>query len=107
MSWYNTPRWTEKHDKILRRDKYLCQESKRFGKKVGAAVVHHIFPREQYPEFEWCDWNLISLSLAEHNKMHKKETNELTAKGLELLERTKRKYRKEIEVAWRIKNGTV
>lgn len=97
MSWYNEPRWITKREKILRRDKYLCQESKRFGKKISAIVVHHIFPRESYPEFEWCDWNLISLSLAEHNRMHDRETNELTAKGLELLERTRVKYRKEIE----------
>lgn len=104
MSFYTDPRWTRKRAKILHRDKYLCQESKRFGKKVSATIVHHIFPREDYPEFEWCDWNLISLSMAEHNRMHDRDTNELTAKGLELLDRTKRKYRREIE---RITGGEI
>lgn len=97
MSFYTNPRWLRKRENILRRDKYLCQESKRYGKKIPAMIVHHIFPREDYPEFEYCDWNLISLSMAEHNAMHDRMTNELTAKGLELLEITKRKYRKEIE----------
>jgi 5-methylcytosine-specific restriction endonuclease McrA len=96
-NFYHLPRWTHKHASILRRDKYLCQESLRYGKKVEATIVHHIFPRDEYPEYAWCDWNLISLSQSKHNEMHDRTTNKLTAIGQELLERTRRKYSKEIE----------
>lgn len=93
--YYRSKRWQKKRAKILRRDGYQCQESKRYGRNVQADVVHHIFPRDLYPEYEWSDWNLISLCSAEHNKMHDRDTNELTIKGKDLMERTKRKLQNE------------
>lgn len=93
--YYKSKRWLRKRERILRRDKYMCQEAKRYGRMVQAEVVHHIFPRDKYPEYEWEDWNLISLSNAEHNKMHDRFTNELTEKGESLKERTIRKLRME------------
>ena len=86
--FYGTARWQAKRRKILRRDKYICQLSKRYGKLVEADTVHHIFPREDYPEYAYCDWNLISLSAEQHNRLHDRRTNKLTRLGLELLERT-------------------
>ena len=66
----------------------MCQLSKRYGKMLQAEVVHHIFPAEDYPEYEWEDWNLISISNAMHNRLHDRNTNKLTAFGKELMERT-------------------
>lgn len=49
-----------------------------------AKVVHHIYPAEEYPEYAWCDWNLISVSQANHNRLENRTTGELTDLGLEL-----------------------
>lgn len=90
-SFYKSKRWQRMRKAILQRDFYLCQESKRFGKMVQANTVHHIFPMEDYPQYRWESWNLISLSADVHNEMHDRVTRELTDKGRELMERTARK----------------
>lgn len=69
----------------------MCQLSKRYGKHIEANTVHHIFPREDYPEYQWCEWNLISLSQSVHDGLHYRVTNELTQDGIDLLKRTARK----------------
>ena len=81
---YNSGRWKRKRAHILKCDGYMCQESKRYGKRINADTVHHIWPVEDYPEYQWYDWNLISLSNNMHNKMHDRNTNKLTALGKEL-----------------------
>ena len=86
---YHSPRWKRKRAHILKLEGYMCQESKRYGKRIDANVVHHIFPSDDYPEYQWCDWNLISLSNTMHNSMHDRTTNKLTALGEELRKRTK------------------
>lgn len=73
---------------VLRRDGYMCQEAKRYGKLLQASTVHHIFPRDKYPQYQWEPWNLISLSARNHDEMHDRNTGELTAKGRALLYRT-------------------
>ena len=88
MFRYDNKRWKKKREKILKRDGYLCRESKRYGKRVEATTVHHIYPVEEYPEYAWCDWNLVSLSLTKHNAMHDRKTNELTSLGREWMFRT-------------------
>ena len=88
--FYDSPRWRRLRSAILKRDGYLCQLSKRYGKRVEANVVHHIFPRDKYPQYQWEPWNLISLSIAKHNNLHDRNTDDLTDEGLELLERTAR-----------------
>ena len=88
---YQSTRWKTKRNKILRRDKYQCQISKRYGKIVDATLVHHIFPARDYPQYEWCDWNLISVSQEVHNKLHNNNANILSEMGKELLQRTARK----------------
>ena len=89
--FYKSVRWKRKREKILRRDGYQCQYYRRYGKARQASTVHHIFPREQFPEYEWADWNLVSLSLDAHNKMHERDTHELTKTGKDLLRRTARR----------------
>lgn len=78
---YKSAKWRKLRDRVLRRDKYLCRENARYGRMVPAATVHHIWPAGQYPEYAWCEWNLIALSTAAHNAMHDRETNELTELG--------------------------
>ena len=89
--FYLSRRWERLRAAVLHRDGYRCQESKRYGKAREATTVHHIFPRDAYPEYEWEAWNLISLCSAEHNSMHDRGTGELTDKGKNLLRRTARK----------------
>jgi len=88
MNIYHTKRWKRKREHILKRDNYLCQESKRYGKRVDADTVHHIYPVEEYPEYAFCDWNLISLTHDKHNAMHDRTTNKLTVLGDALKKRT-------------------
>lgn len=92
--FYLSRRWEHLRARVLRRDHYECQWSKRY-KAVPdpAECVHHIFPREHFPEYEWEPWNLISLSIKGHNRMHDRETHELTREGYELLYRTARKQK--------------
>ena len=90
-SYYKTARWKNLRSRILRRDKYMCQLSLRYGKMVQADTVHHIFPRQLFPEYQWEDWNLISVSTATHERLHYRSGDGLTAEGLQLLERTARK----------------
>ena len=89
--FYMLPRWRRLRDSVLRRDGYMCREALRYGKHVPATHVHHIFPRETYPEYQWEPWNLIAVSLEAHNAMHDRTTGQLTAVGQGWLERTARK----------------
>lgn len=89
---YKNKRWEHKRIVILKRDDYLCQESKRYGKRVQATTVHHIYQVEFYPELAYEDWNLISLSDIKHNRMHIRGTHELTELGKQLQERVKGKF---------------
>lgn len=72
---------------MLRRDNYLDQIQLRYGKRIEATVVHHIFPREHFPEYTYEAWNLISLSQSTHNKLHDRDSHKLTAEGWRLLQR--------------------
>ena len=57
-------------EKVLRRDKYLCQECLRYGKKTPATHAHHIKFREDYPELQYVVSNGQSLCAACHNAKH-------------------------------------
>ena len=67
---HKSKRWKKKRQQILRRDKYLCQDCKRYGKRVDATEVHHIKHVDEYPELAFESSNLISLCAACHNKRH-------------------------------------
>ena len=88
---YKTTKWLRLRESVLRRDHYLCQLSKRYGKKKQAEMVHHIFPKDDFPEYKWESWNLISLSNEMHNTLHDRSGDELTPAGIDLLRRTARK----------------
>lgn len=88
MDIYHTTKWKKKRLRILKRDVYICQYFKRYGKRIDATMVHHIYPVKQYPEYAWCDWNLISLSNKAHEMMHDKITNNLTINGENLKRKT-------------------
>ena len=91
-SFYRSRRWERLREAVLRRDGYMCQESRRYGKQVQATTVHHVFPREEFPEYQWELWNLVSLAGDVHDQMHDRVTGALTRRGAELLRRTARKH---------------
>ena len=93
--WLDRAKWQKKREHILKRDGYQCQLSKRYGKNIQAEMVHHIFPRSEYPQYALSDWNLISLSLHEHQTLHG-DNGELSEKGIWLLRRTAAKNNIEI-----------
>lgn len=86
---YFSPRWKAVATKAMRRDGFMCQLSKRYGKKVSAEVVHHIYPADEYPEYAYELWNLVSLSRAQHNRLHDRNTGKLTEEGIALQRRTR------------------
>ena len=81
-------KWKKKREKILRLDGYKCRIAARYGRIEEANTVHHIYPADEYPEYAWCDWNLISVSLANHNRLEDRQTGKLTAMGMALQRRT-------------------
>ena len=83
--------WLRKREHILKRDNYECQISKRYGKHIQAEMVHHIFPRSEFPQYALNDWNLISLTLHQHQTLHG-DGGELSAEGVRLLQKTAKKY---------------
>lgn len=88
--FYKEKKWIRLRERILRRDGYQCQISKRIGKLRPADTVHHIFPLSEFPDYRFAPWNLISLSSEQHGRMHDRHTDKLTAAGAELLRRTAR-----------------
>lgn len=89
--FYESLKWQQVRKQALRRDQYQDQYEKRFGRMRQAELVHHIFPRDKFPEYELELWNLISLSKKSHNLMHDRTTDELTEVGIDLLKRTAKK----------------
>lgn len=79
---YKSKRWQALRLAILRRDGYKCRESKRYGITAEANTVHHVWPAEDYPEWAWEPWNLISLTHGMHEAMHDRTTGALTDRGL-------------------------
>lgn len=69
-NFYGTVRWSKKRRSILQRDKYQCQDCKRYGRLTEATEVHHIKPFDEYPELAFDNSNLVSLCHACHNARH-------------------------------------
>lgn len=91
IKFYKTIKWKNKRQNILKRDNYLCQECKRYGKTTGATTVHHIKPLEFNYDLRFDNNNLISLCSKCHDKMHDRTNNELTDLGKNLIERIQKK----------------
>lgn len=88
MFAYGRNRWKKKREHILRLDGYKDVIAARYGRTQEATTVHHIYPAEEYPEYAWCDWNLISVSMATHNQLENRTSGVLTTLGRELMEMT-------------------
>ena len=89
---YKSKRWERLREKVLRRDNYMCQVSLRYGRRVPANTVHHICPAAKYPERAWDERNLIAVDPSVHNRLHERDSDELSAEGQALMERTARRY---------------
>lgn len=85
---YESKRWLKLRARVLRKAGYRCQWARRFGRSEEANHAHHIWPVEKYPEYAFCEWNLIALSQASHNMMHDRNTGRLSKTGEELRRRT-------------------
>ena len=81
-------RWRLLRSQTLKDAGYLCQHFRRYGKRVEATHVHHIWPVEDWPEYAYQQWNLIALSLEAHNLMHDRITGKLSPLGEALRRRT-------------------
>lgn len=90
---YGSVRWKAKRNHILRRDKYKDKIEARYGRAVEATIVHHIYPSDEYPQYAWEDWNLVSVSPSTHQKLHNRDGS-LSEKGIELMKRTIPKEKK-------------
>lgn len=97
---YKEPRWVKLRKTALARDKFTDQYWIRYGKMRNAEIVHHIFPVEDFPQYQYCLWNLISVSKATHMMLHDRVNNELTDIGIEILVRTARKNNIEVPYAY-------
>ena len=85
---YKAARWLRLRESVLREAGYRCQYAARYGKRVQATRVHHIWPAEEYPEDAWSRWNLIALSLEAHEAMHVPGSGRLSAAGEALRRKT-------------------
>lgn len=90
MNFYKSGKWKKKRENILRRDKYQCRECKRYGKTTLATIVHHIFPLEFFPELKLVNENLISLCSKCHERMHIRNSHELTELGKAWMKRVEK-----------------
>ena len=68
--FYDSPIWKRRRESILKRDGYLCQNCKRYGRLRPAQTVHHIQHLDEHPELAFTPSNLISLCNDCHNKAH-------------------------------------
>lgn len=98
---YNSEKWKRKREHILKLDGYKDRIEARYGRTIEAQIVHHIYPSAEYPQWAWCDWNLISVSKATHNRLEDRNRGRLTKLGQELQDRT------EPGVDWRRKNKNI
>lgn len=80
--FYKSKRWQKKRQSVLRKHDYLSAEAKRYGQSKQAEMIHHIYPKEQYPELALVDWNLLPLTNREHNTFHDRNTDEIIGRGI-------------------------
>ena len=81
--------WRHKAHSILRRDGYIDQYIlKTTGRMIEANVVHHILPRDEFPQYAMEDWNLISLNKRTHSRIIHTIKGKLTNEGRKLMMET-------------------
>lgn len=86
--FYLSPKWQRLRKAILARDKYTDQLELRAGRYVNADTVHHILPRDRFPQYQLSAWNLISISRETHNALHNSVTGGLSPEGEQLMMET-------------------
>lgn len=89
--FYLSPKWQRLRKMVIVAAKYTDQIRIRQGIMIEANTVHHIFPREQYPEYQWNRWNLIAVSDETHKHLHKPDGT-LSEAGRKLQEETAEAY---------------
>lgn len=67
---YNTRHHREWSAKVMKRAGYLCEDCKRYGKKVPATIAHHIVPINERPDLAYVLSNGRALCDGCHNKKH-------------------------------------
>ena len=82
---YKEPKWLKLRSSVLRRDQYKDQYLARYGKNKQAECVHHIFPVQDFPQYQYEMWNLISVTKSTHQSFHVRDTDKLSKRGIELL----------------------
>lgn len=81
--------WRRKAHSILRRDGYIDQYIlKTTGRMIEANLVHHILPRDEFPQYAMEDWNLISLNKQTHSRIIHTIKGKLTNEGRKLMMET-------------------
>ena len=104
--FYADKRWTDKRERILRRDLYLCQACKRYGRSTQASTVHHIIPLHwclsNIPALALASDNLLSLCASCHDQIHARQTDTLTENGCALVDRM---YGNDKPVSWTNRAG--
>lgn len=82
--------WETKRKNILDRDGHIDQYIKRTtGRTVPANIVHHILPKEKFPQYAYEDWNLLSVCLDTHRRiLHNQRNGQLTKEGQRLMMET-------------------
>lgn len=84
--FHDKTRWRKRSKAIQSRDGFLDMVALRFyGIRQEADMVHHIYPVDDYPEYAYAEWNLISTSRKMHNKLHY-DDGSLTPLGMSLME---------------------
>lgn len=75
-------KWRDKRQAILRRDGYIDQYVLATeGRTISGSIVHHILPKEKYPQYALCSWNLITVSPRTHSYILHNRNGSLTKAG--------------------------
>ncbi len=79
---YGSAKWKKKRKRILKLDGYKDRVAAMYGRTLEGNMVHHIYPADEYPQWAYDDWNLITVNKQiTHNKLENRKTGELTEKG--------------------------
>ena len=69
-AFYSSKKWRTKRQYILHRDKFMCQECRKYGRNTDAKIVHHILELDERPDLKMTNDNLVSVCYSCHNKLH-------------------------------------
>lgn len=70
-AFLRTKRWRKFARSVMRRDGYECRKCARFGRHTGDnLIVHHVKPRDEYPELVFSPENCVTLCRRCHNAEH-------------------------------------